>query len=133
MRGHVATLTLSAMLLVVLVPVLATGTLAADPATESGSASPSPSPEVVSPGLQRPFRVPVEGIAAIGLLGAVAFAAAAAERRRRRVLAAGPGPIGAASLRPSPEGSLPVGWERFARDDETVGSIEYEPPRQTLT
>ena len=66
----------------------------------------------------------------MGLLGAVAVAAAAAERRRRRMLAAGPGPIRAAPVQPLADGSLPEEWEGFARDDETVGSVEFEPPRE---
>lgn len=54
------------------------------PSTRYPSASPDPSaaPSAVPPG-SRPFNVPLEGVVAIGLLGAVAVAAALGERRRR--------------------------------------------------
>jgi len=72
--------------------------------------------------------VPVEGVVAIGLLGAVAAAAAFGERRRRRAVAAyraSAMSAGAPLGHPAPEAQgLPEGWE----DDETVGSIEYETP-----
>jgi hypothetical protein len=82
---------------------------------------------------------------AIGLLGVVAFAAASAERRRRRALAAAPrsgGDALAGALPPpnAPQGSaagaLREGWERYVHypgDDETVGTIEYEPPPERPT
>jgi hypothetical protein len=93
------------------------------------STSPSASPAAtVPPPPSRPLRVPVEGVVAIGLLGAVAAAAALGERRRRRAveafrLAAESG--GTPFDGPVPGGQSPAeGWE----DDETVGSIEYETP-----
>lgn len=61
-----------------------------------------------------PFRVPVEGVVAIGLLAAVAVVAAAAERRRRRA-----SEDQAATDAPEPEPPL---------DEDTIGAIEYAPP-----
>jgi hypothetical protein len=114
------------------------GTTVVDPSGSPGSAPPtdasgssSPSASAVgggSPASRNPLRVPVEGVVAIGLLGAVAAAAALGERRRRRAVEAfraagepGESPVDRAA--PAGQGP-PEGWE----DDETVGSIEYETP-----
>lgn len=101
-----------------------TGTTATD------ALSPSPSPGAVRAG-SRPFNVPIEGVVAIGLLGAVTVAAALGERRRRRAVE----PFRAAQAggaTPLPgEGSEE--WEPDVTDDEeTVATIEYEPPDEPL-
>jgi hypothetical protein len=102
---------------------------AASPRQGSASPSPTAAPAAADPAdTKRPLNVPVEGVVAIGLLGAVAAAAALGERRRRRAVEAfraaaesGETPVDRAA--PGGQG-LPEGWE----DDETVGSIEYETP-----
>jgi hypothetical protein len=71
--------------------------------------------------------VPLEGVVAIGLLGAVTVAAAVGERRRR---------LAAEAFRAeerSPTGATPGegsgnGWEQDVVDDETVATIDYEAP-----
>jgi hypothetical protein len=70
--------------------------------------------------------VPVEGVVAIGLLGAVTVAAALGERRRRRAVAAfraglatSDDPYAAAEADDLQDGSGLV-------DDETVATIEYD-------
>jgi hypothetical protein len=91
----------------------------------SGSPSPSASPAAV-PG-SRPFSVPLEGVVAIGLLGAVTVAAALGERRRRLAVEAfraeERSPIG-----PTPGEEPENGWEHDIVDDETVATIDYEAP-----
>jgi aminoglycoside phosphotransferase len=73
----------------------------------------------------RAFDVPIEGVVAIGLLGAVAVAAAAGERHRR---------IAVAAFRAREEAGAPT-WEADEIDDETVATIDYEglddPPDDT--
>lgn len=80
------------------------------------------------------------GVAAIGLLAAVGFAAIYADRRRNRQ-AGGGGGGGAASPPPGPFPTSTAstkagrqrpraGWEDYALDDEPIGTIEYEPPSQ---
>jgi hypothetical protein len=64
--------------------------------------------------------VPVEGVVAIGLLGAVAVAAALGERRRRRAVEAFRAMEAAGGEVPLPVSS--------PADDETVGTIDYESP-----
>jgi hypothetical protein len=71
--------------------------------------------------------VPLEGVVAIGLLGAVTVAAALGERRRRQAVEA----FRAAEA--SPEGATPgedpgTGWEHDVADDETIATIDYEAP-----
>jgi hypothetical protein len=71
--------------------------------------------------------VPLEGVVAIGLLGAVTVAAALGERRRR---------LAAEAFRAeerSPTGATPGegsgnGWEQDVVDDETVATIDYGAP-----
>jgi hypothetical protein len=107
------------------------GTTVTNPSTvasssESVAPSPSSSPGAV-PGGSRPFRVPLEGVVAIGLLGAVTVAAALGERRRRQAVEAFRAEEG------SPEGVTPGegledGWEDDVVEDETVATIDYEAP-----
>jgi hypothetical protein len=63
--------------------------------------------------------MPVEGVVAIGLLGAVAVVAISAERRRRQ--ASGEPDAAAASEAAEP-----------SVDDETIGTIEYAPLPEDL-
>ena len=77
----------------------------------------------------RSFDVPIEGVVAIGLLGAVTVAAALGERRRReavrafREAEAAEGSAGGAGLE--------EGWEDDrVVDDETVATIDYETPAE---
>jgi hypothetical protein len=91
----------------------------------SGSPSQSASPGAL-PG-SRPFSVPLEGVVAIGLLGAVTVAAALGERRRRLAVEAFHAeerPPTGATQGEGPEN----GWERDIVDDETVATIEYQTP-----
>jgi outer membrane biosynthesis protein TonB len=94
------------------------------------NASPSPSGSPgAAPAGSKPFSVPLEGVVAIGLLGAVTVAAALGERRRRLAVeafrAAQASPAGAS---PSEAGGPGDGWEHAAVDDETVATIDYETP-----
>jgi hypothetical protein len=71
--------------------------------------------------------VPIEGVVAIGLLGAVTVAAALGERRRRASVQA------FREAEAATEGvSRGVGpeedWEGDIVDDETVATIDYETP-----
>jgi hypothetical protein len=100
------------------------------PSSRDPNASPSlsPSPGALPPG-SRPFSVPVEGVVAIGLLGAVTFAAALRERRRRLAVEA----FRAAEATPGeaapPTGEdLDDGWEGDIVEDETVATIDYKAP-----
>jgi hypothetical protein len=70
--------------------------------------------------------VPIEGVVAIGLLGAVTVAAALGERRRRAAVHAFR--EAEASEGASPGDGLEEGWEDEAVDDETVATIDYETP-----
>jgi hypothetical protein len=98
-------------------------------AESSGEASPTPSSSPAGAGspARRPFSVPVEGVVAIGLLGAVAVAAGLGERRRRRAVAAFRAGLAssdepwaaAADAEDSAAGADEV-------DDETVATIDYE-------
>ena len=98
--------------------------------SSSGAASPSPSASAagsVSPPGRRPFNVPVEGVVAIGLLGAVTVAAALGERRRRQAVAAfraglatSDEPWAAAA---DDDGGV-AGSDQV--DDETVATIDYD-------
>jgi hypothetical protein len=72
--------------------------------------------------------VPIEGVVAIGLLGAVAAAAALGERRRRAA-------VQAFREAEASEGfargnGLDQGWEDDIVDDETVATIDYEGPAE---
>jgi hypothetical protein len=82
---------------------------------------------VVPPSGRRPFNVPVEGVVAIGLLGAVAVAAALGERRRRRAVAAFRAGL-ATSDEPWAAGldddDGVAGSDEV--DDETVATIDYD-------
>jgi hypothetical protein len=70
--------------------------------------------------------VPIEGVVAIGLLGAVTVAAALGERRRRAAVRAFR--EAEASEGASVAGGLEEGWENEIVDDETVATIDYEAP-----
>jgi hypothetical protein len=70
--------------------------------------------------------VPIEGVVAIGLLGAVAAAAALGERRRRAAVQAFR--EAEASAGESPGHGLEEGWQDAVVDDETVATIDYETP-----
>jgi hypothetical protein len=70
--------------------------------------------------------VPIEGVVAIGLLGAVAAAAALGERRRRAAVQAFR--EAGASQGVSRVDGLAEGWEHDIVDDETVATIDYEGP-----
>lgn len=102
----------------------------AAPLSRDPNASPnlSPSAGAVPPG-SRPFSVPLEGVVAIGLLGAVTFAAALGEHRRRLAVeafrAAQASPAGAG---PPTSEDLDDGWEGDIVEDETVATIDYEAP-----
>lgn len=94
--------------------------------TASGSESPSPSPAAAPPA-RRPLNVPVEGVVAIALLGAVTVAAGLGERRRRRAVAAFRAGLASSDDPYAPtvdaddmqDGSGLV-------DDETVATIDYD-------
>ena len=68
--------------------------------------------------------MPIEGVVAIGLLGAVAAAAALGERRRRAAVQAFR--EAEASKEVSPGDGLEEDWEDDIVDDETVATIDYE-------
>ena len=70
--------------------------------------------------------MPIEGVVAIGLLGAVAVAAAVGERRRRRAVEAFRLAEASAEAEGAGAGSLDEGWERDVVEDETVATIDYE-------
>ena len=70
--------------------------------------------------------MPIEGVVAIGLLGAVATAAALGERRRRAAVQAFR--EAEASEGVSRGDGLAEGWEDDIVDDETVATIDYEAP-----
>jgi len=97
--------------------------------SETGqSPSPSPSPGAVVPG-RRPFNMPIEGVVAIGLLGAVTVAAALGERRRRRAVEAFR--AAQASLEggaPLPDNGVDEPHEYDISQDETVATIDYDAP-----
>lgn len=95
----------------------------------SGSPTPSSSPASTPPA-KRPLNVPVEGVVAIGLLGAVAFAAIFGERRRRMAVeafraraTATEGTAGGGAL----ASGASADWEPDV-PDEMVGTIDYETP-----
>ncbi|MEX1072276.1 MAG: hypothetical protein WED86_01130 [Chloroflexota bacterium] len=90
-------------------------------ASPGGVQSPATSAAPNGTGSVKPnsaFGLPAEGLAAIGLLGAVAVAAAAAERRRRH----------RAATNLEDEAADSAGEPGSAVDDESIGSIEYSPP-----
>lgn len=98
---------------------------AADSSAET-SPSPSASPAGTgSPG-RRPFNVPVEGVVAIGLLGAVAVAAALGERRRRRAVAAFRAGLATSDDPYAPPVADDLRASGDLVDDETVATIDYE-------
>jgi hypothetical protein len=71
--------------------------------------------------------VPLEGVVAIGLLGAVTVAAVVGERRRRLAVEA------FRAEERSPAGATPGdgagnGWEHDIVDDETVATIDDAAP-----
>ena len=98
-------------------------------AASFAAASPSPSPSPAgagSPG-RRPFNVPIEGVVAIGLLGAVTVAAALGERRRRRAVAAFRAGLARSDdpYAPAVDADDLEDGSSFV-DDETVATIDYE-------
>lgn len=97
----------------------------AGPGDPSSSPSPSRSPGADAPA-PRPLNVPIEGVVAIGLLGAVAAAAALGERRRRAAVQAFR--EAEASEGVSRGDGLEEGWADDIVDDETVATIDYEAP-----
>jgi hypothetical protein len=99
----------------------------------SPDGSPGPSPSSAGAGLpgSRPLNVPVEGVVAIGLLGAVTLAAALGERRRRRAVEAFRAQEAIAGQIVPPGSDLEGGSAGNAVDDETVATIEYESPEWT--
>jgi hypothetical protein len=70
--------------------------------------------------------MPIEGVVAIGLLGAVTVAAAVGERRRRRAVEAFRLAEAEAEARAAAGGGLDEEWEREVVEDETVATIDYE-------
>ena len=97
-------------------------------AASSAEASPSPSASPAgtgSPG-RRPFNVPVEGVVAIALLGAVAVAAALGERRRRRAVAAFRAGLAMSDDPYAPPVADDLQASPDLVDDETVATIDYE-------
>ncbi|MDH4334741.1 MAG: hypothetical protein OEW24_05710 [Chloroflexota bacterium] len=72
------------------------------------------------------------GVVAVGLLGAIGFAAIYADRRRRAAASPAAGPPGARSPTSGPSApgrsSRTGGWEDYALDNEPSGTIEPEPP-----
>lgn len=101
-----------------------------EPASSSNAASRSPPPGAVPAG-SRPFNVPIEGVAAIGLLGAVTLAAALGERRRRQAVEAFRAAQADEATPPPGEGREQE-WEPDIADDETVATIDYDPPDDPL-
>ena len=100
----------------------------------SGSVSSTPASPVGSdPSGPRRFNVPVEGVVAIGLLGAVTVAAALGERRRRQAAEAFRAE-GISSEGASPSGGegLDEGWAHDLADEETVATIDYDAPDEPL-
>jgi hypothetical protein len=68
------------------------------------------------------------GLAAIGLLAVVGFAAIWRDRRRREEETLEPVPV-ASVARPTAAPRPQADWERdYGLDDEPIGTIEYEPP-----
>jgi hypothetical protein len=72
------------------------------------------------------------GVVAIGLLGAIGFAAIYADRRRRPVAPPADGPEGApppaSTTRAPARPQRKAGREDYALDNEPIGSVEDEPP-----
>jgi hypothetical protein len=119
------------------------GTTLTDPSNRpSGSASASsPNEPAASPSPfgapgnnqgSRPFNVPLEGVVAIGLLGAVTVAAALGERRRRQAAEAfRVAEASAGGAPPAQAEDLEKGWEHDLADEETVATIDYDAPEET--
>lgn len=105
------------------IAVVVTAPTAAPTPTASPTDGGSPSP-------RRALSVPVEGVVAIGLLGAVAFAAIFGERRRRLAVEAfhaeTSGPEAALATGSPPAEGLED--REVDADDETVATIDYETP-----
>jgi len=102
------------------------GVAVADPSNPSGGAgvagagSGGPTASAAdgaATGRKQPFKVPVEGVVAIGLLGAVAVVAASAERRRRQASE------DQAATDASESAEPPL-------DEDTIGVIEYAQPSE---
>ncbi|MEX0626167.1 MAG: hypothetical protein WD402_06455 [Chloroflexota bacterium] len=100
------------------------------PSSQEPTASPSQSlaPGEGPPG-SRPLNVPLEGVVAIGLLGAVTAAAAMGERRRRQAVQAFRAAEASAEGAPPSQGEdLDEGWAYDIADEETVATIDYNAP-----
>jgi len=105
---------------------------------ESGTRTPSASPSGVASGgnddvEQQLTTFLTGGVAAVGLLGAIGFAAIYADRRRRRPVAPpadGPagGPRPPSSTRAPARPQRKAGWEDYALDNEPIGTVEDERP-----
>lgn len=111
-------------------PSLSPGESQSAASSGNGHASASSSPGAADPPKGgRPFNVPVEGIVAIGLLGAVTVAAALGEWRRRHAVEVFRAGLGASAGRPTAtlEADAPEDAAALV-DDETVATIDYEAP-----
>ena len=105
-------------------------------ATATASASLSASEPAAGPATPAAsIKIPVENLVAVGLLGAVAIVAGSAERRRRRGLAAGSRAVEPVGPNVPTGGAVPPTTSDSGRaptddagEDETVGSIDYQPP-----
>ena len=106
-------------------------------AGESGAGTPSASPSGVASAGPDDVEQPstsflTGGVVAVGLLGAIGFAAIYADRRRRPVAPPAGGPAG--GPRPPSTNRAPArpprkaGWEDYALDNEPIGTVEPEPP-----
>jgi hypothetical protein len=108
-------------------------TVAGEPGTGLVSASPLAVPSAGGGDVAQQLSTFLTGgVVAVGLLGAVGFAAIYADRRRRAAASPAVGPPGAQS----PPSTTPArvrssrtgGWEDYALDNEPIGTVEPEPP-----
>ena len=108
-------------------------TVAGESSTGRVNASPSAVPSAGDgDGEQQLSTFLTGGVVAVGLLGAIGFAAIHADRRRRAAASPAAGPHGAQS----PQSTTPArvrssrtgGWEDYALDNEPIGTVEPEPP-----
>ncbi|MEO6059561.1 MAG: hypothetical protein ABIQ05_06315 [Candidatus Limnocylindria bacterium] len=107
-------------------------TVAGESSTGLVSASPSAVPSAGDGDVEQQLSTFLTGgVVAVGLLGAIGFAAIYADRRRAAASPAA-GPPGAQS----PQSTTPArvrssrtgGWEDYALDNEPIGTVEPEPP-----
>lgn len=108
-------------------------TVAGESGTGLVSASPSAAPSAGDGDVEQQLSTFLTGgVVAVGLLGAIGFAAIYADRRRRAAESPAAGPPGAQS----PQSTAPArarssrtgGWEDYALDNEPIGTVEPEPP-----